>query len=402
MTRRWLFRLLCPWLLALCGIGLGPGANTPSWAQAGNGVSLGAPAPPPIAAKSWLVMDVASGQVLAAEAPDQRVDPASLTKLLTAYLTFSALRDGKLKLEQRPAVSEAAWKAIGSRMFIEPNKPASVEELLNGMIVQSGNDASIALAEAVAGSETVFAQWMNREAQRLGMQASLFQNATGLPDPQHYSTASDLARLATRLIADFPQYYSYYAKRDYTYNGIRQPNRNRLLGLDPTVDGLKTGHTDAAGWCLIASAKREQQPGAFSRRLLTVVLGAPTEAARIVESQKLLNWGFQTFDAVRLFSAGKVVGGYEVWKGASAVVNGGFERDITVSVPRGQAEQVKAEIERTQPLLAPIARGQRIGTVRIRLGERVLAEQPMIALSAVEGAGLLGRQWDSIRLWWRR
>ena len=356
---------------------------------------------PLIAAKSWLVLDVASGQVLADRLADQRVDPASLTKLLTAYLSFAAIRDGTLKLDQRPPVSEAAWKAIGSRMFIEPNKPASVEELLNGMIVQSGNDASIALAEAVAGSEAVFAQRMNREAQRLGMVASSFRNATGLPDPQHYSTAADLARLATRLIEDFPQFYAYYAKREYTYNGIRQPNRNRLLTLDPTVDGLKTGHTDAAGWCLIASAKREQLPGGFSRRLLTVVIGARYESDRIVESQKLLNWGFQNFDAVRLFTSGKAAGTYEVWKGNSSSVTGGFEREITVSVPKGQADQVRAEIERLQPLLAPIARGQRIGTVRVKLGDQVLAEQPMVALGAVDSAGFVGRQWDSVRLWWR-
>jgi len=347
------------------------------------------------------VLDVASGQVLADQLADQRVDPASLTKLLTAYLSFAAIRDGTLKLDHRPPVSEAAWKAIGSRMFIEPNKPASVEELLNGMIVQSGNDASIALAEAVAGSEAVFAQRMNREAQRLGMVASSFRNATGLPDPQHYSTAADLARLATSLIEDFPQFYAYYAKREYAYNGIRQPNRNRLLTLDPTVDGLKTGHTDAAGWCLIASAKREQQPGGFSRRLLTVVIGAPSESARIVESQKLLNWGFQSFDAVRLFTSGKAAGTYEVWKGSSSSVTGGFEREITVSVPKGQADQVRAEIERLQPLLAPIARGQRIGTVRVKLGDQVLAEQPMVALGAVDSAGFVGRQWDSVRLWWR-
>jgi D-alanyl-D-alanine carboxypeptidase (penicillin-binding protein 5/6) len=269
------------------------------------------------------------------------------------------------------------------------------------MIVQSGNDASIALAEAVAGNEAVFAQLMNREGQRLGMSASSFRNATGLPDPQHYSTAADLARLATRLIEDFPQFYGYYSKREYAYNGIRQPNRNRLLTLDPTVDGLKTGHTDAAGWCLIASASREQQPGAFSRRLLTVVLGAPSESARIVESQKLLNWGFQSFDAVRLFVGKKTAGSYEVWKGASATVAGGFDHDITLSVPKGQGEQVHAEIERVQPLLAPIARGQRIGTVRIKLGDRVIAEQPMVALGAVEAAGFFGRWWDTIRLWWR-
>jgi D-alanyl-D-alanine carboxypeptidase (penicillin-binding protein 5/6) len=338
---------------------------------------------------------------LADHLADQRVDPASLTKLLTAYLSFAAIRDGTLKLDHRPPVSEAAWKAIGSRMFIEPNKPATVEELLNGMIVQSGNDASIALAEAVAGSEAVFAQRMNREAQRLGMTASSFRNATGLPDPQHYSTAADLARLATRLIDDFPQFYAYYAKREYAYNGIRQPNRNRLLTIDPTVDGLKTGHTDAAGWCLIASAKREQQPGGFSRRLLTVVIGAPSESARIVESQKLLNWGFQSFDAVRLFTSGKAAGTYEVWKGSSSSVTGGFEREITVSVPKGQADQVRAEIERLQPLLAPIARGQRIGTVRVKLGDQILAEQPMVALGAVDSAGFVGRQWDAVRLWWR-
>jgi len=396
-------------LCFLCALHWGVGAQTALQAPATAALPPAATAPvaailvtpPVVAAKSWLVLDVASGQVLAAQSADQRVDPASLTKLMTAYLSFAAIRDGKLKLEDRPPVSELAWKAIGSRMFIEPNKTATIEELLNGMIVQSGNDASIALAEAIAGSEVVFAQLMNREAQRLGLSASSFRNATGLPDPQHFSTAADLARLASRLISDFPQFYHYYSKRDYTFNNIRQPNRNRLLILDPTVDGVKTGHTDAAGWCLIASAKRDQLPGGFSRRLLSVVLGATSESGRIVESQKLLNWGFQNFDAVRLFTAGKPAGNYEVWKGASPTVNGSFRQDITVSVPKGQGTQVRAEIERVQPLLAPIASGQQIGTVRIKLGDRLLAEQPMVAMTGVESAGLLGRSWDSIRLWWR-
>ncbi len=360
-------------------------------------------APPQIAARSWLLLDVTTGQVLASYQPDQKVEPASLTKLMTAYLAFAALRDKKLALDQRPPVSPSAWKAIGSRMYVDPANPATVEELLNGMIVQSGNDASIILAEAISGSEDTFAQAMNREAQRLGMKDSAYRNATGLPDPQHYATARDLSVLATRLIVDYPDAYAtYYSKKDYTYNKIKQPNRNRLLFVDPSVDGVKTGHTDAAGYCLIASSKREQPGAGFQRRLLSVVLGTASEAARAIESQKLLNYGFQNFDAVKVFGKGQPAASYAVWKGRDAEVKAGFDSDVLVSVPKGQSDKLKADIERVQPLVAPIQLGQRIGTLRVRLGDQTLAERPVLALAAVDEAGVFGRAWDTIRLWFER
>ena len=354
---------------------------------------------PSLAARSWLLVDVTTGQSLAASDADRKVEPASLTKLMTAYLVFSALKEKRLTLEQRPPVSQAAWKAIGSRMFVDPAKPATVDELLHGMIIQSGNDASIILAEAIAGSEEAFAQLMNREAQRMGLTNTQFRNATGLPDPQHYSTARDLATLATRLIVDFPQNYGLYSQKEYAYNGIRQPNRNRLLFIDPTVDGVKTGHTEAAGFCLIASSRREQPGAGFQRRLLSVVLGTASEAARAIESQKLLNFGYQGYDAVRLFGKDQAAGSYQVWKGAANEVKAGFAGEVIVAVPKGQTGAVKAEIERTQPLVAPIAQGQRIGTLRVKLGDQVIAERPLVALAAVEPAGMLGRAWDSLRLW---
>jgi D-alanyl-D-alanine carboxypeptidase (penicillin-binding protein 5/6) len=365
--------------------------------------------PPPINARSWLLVDVTSGQVLASQQPDQKVEPASLTKLMTAYLAFGALKEGRLKADQRPPVSRVAWKAEGSRMFVAPDKPATVDELLNGMIVQSGNDASVILAEAVAGSEQTFANAMNQAAKRLGMANTNFVNATGLPDAQHYSTAGDLARLAIRIIEDYPQFYSLYSRREYSYNGITQANRNRLLFSDPSVDGMKTGHTEAAGYCLVSSAKREQAPAAlpgaspalaapFQRRLLSVVLGAPSDSLRLSESQKLLNYGFQNFDAVRLYAQGAPAGTYEVWKGAKKELPAGFERDVVITVPKGQAAQLKPEIERVQPLVAPIAKGQRIGTLRVKLGDTVVAERPLLAMEEIGQGGWFSRSWDSIRL----
>ncbi len=362
---------------------------------------LAAPAqvsPPTIAARSWLLLDATSGQVLAAHEPDTKVEPASLTKVMTAYLAFGAIEEKRLAPDQRPAVSPAAYKAGGSRMFVDPAKPATVEELLNGMIVQSGNDASIVLAEAVAGSEETFAQQMNRAAQRMGLRNTQFRNATGLPHPEHYSTARDLATLAARLIADFPAHYPLYSKREYTFNNIRQPNRNRLLAIDPSVDGMKTGHTEAAGYCLIASAHRRQPGLDVERRLISVVLGATSESARAIESQKLLNYGFQNFDAVRVYAKDQPAGSYRVWKGKADAIAGGFDADLVVTVPRGQADKVKAEIERVQPLVAPIAQGQKIGTLRVKLDDKVLLERPMLALVAVEPAGWIGRTWDGLRM----
>jgi D-alanyl-D-alanine carboxypeptidase (penicillin-binding protein 5/6) len=356
---------------------------------------------PQIAAKSWLLVDVTTGQLLAASDPDMRVEPASLTKLMTAYLVFNALKEKKLALDQRPPVSPLAWKAIGSRMFVDPAKPATIEELLRGLIVQSGNDAAIILAEALGGSEQAFAQQMNREAQRLGMKNSSFTNASGLPDAQHYSTARDLAILASRLIEEHPDFYRMYSEREYTYNNIKQPNRNRLLFIDPTVDGVKTGHTDAAGYCLIASSRREQPGAGFSRRLLSVVLGTASESARAIESQKLLNWGFANFDVVRLYQKDQPAASYPVFKGAADEVKAGFQNNVLVTVARGTGDRVKGEIERMQPLVAPIEKGQRIGTLRVRLDDKVIAEQPLVALEPVAQAGWIGRSWDTIRLWFK-
>ncbi len=356
-----------------------------------------APAPV-LAAKSWVLLDVTSGQILTSQDPDQKVEPASLTKLMTAYLAFQALRDKKITLATRPPVSMAAYKAEGSRMFIDVKVPATVDELLHGMIIQSGNDAAVVLAEAIGGNEQVFAQMMTREAQRIGMRNTSFSNATGLPDANLYSTARDMSILAARIIGDFPENYTIYAQKSYTYNNITQENRNRLLFVDPTVDGMKTGHTDAAGYCLVASSKRDQ-PGFGARRLLSVVIGANSMATRATESQKLLAWGFQNFDLARFYPNGQAVGQYEVWKGKENIIGGVVEGGLLVAAPKGQTDQLKADVERMQPLIAPIALGQKIGTVRVRLGDKVIAEKPLVAQKAIEQAGWFGRTIDSVKLW---
>lgn len=360
----------------------------------GFNVHAGGPQAPSVIGKSWMVVDLSSGQVLAAEKPAERFEPASLTKLMTAYVVFVALRDKKLALDQRVNVSERAWRAPGSRMFIEPRRPVSVEQLIHGMVVQSGNDACIALAEAVAGSEEVFVQMMNREAERLGMKNTRFMNASGLPDPQHYSTAEDLYLLSAALIRDFPaEYTRYYSQKEYRYNNITQPNRNRLLWLDPSVDGVKTGHTEAAGYCLIASSHRG------GRRLLSVLLGSTSESARAQESQKLLNWGFQFFDSVKLYGAGEAVRSLEVWKGAADAVEVGVKDDVFLTVPKGEAEKLKAELVSQQPLVAPLASGQRVGMLRVTLDGNPYGEYPLVALEEVGAAGFFGRAWDTLRLW---
>ena len=353
------------------------------------------PAPPPVAARAWLLMDTASGQLLASQGEHERAEPASLTKLMTAYLSFSALKAKTLQLAQPVPVSERAWRAEGSRMFIEPRRPVTVEELIHGMIVQSGNDACIALAEAIAGSEEVFAQMMNREAQRLGMKDTSFVNSTGLSDPRHYSSAYDMALLATAVIRDFPEYYRYYSIREYRYNNIAQPNRNRLLWLDPNVDGVKTGYTENAGYCLIASAKRGQ------RRLLSVVLGTASENVRAQESQKLLNYGFQFYDSARLYEKGQTVSTVQVWKGSARVLKAGVAADLNVSVPKGMTDKLKADLVSQQPLLAPISVGQRVGTVRVMLESKQIGEYPVVALENIAVAGIIGRTWDTVRLWFR-
>ena len=353
------------------------------------------PPPPTIAAKAWLLYDVSSAQAIVSELQDERIEPASLTKLMTAYLVFSALKQKTLAPEKPVPVSERAAKAAGSRMFIEPNKAVTVDELLHGMIVQSGNDACIALAEAIAGSEEVFAQMMNREAQRLGMKNTSFTNASGLPDPKHYSTVHDLALLAAALIRDFPEYYPLYSLREYRYNNITQLNRNRLLWLDPNVDGMKTGYTENAGFCLIASAKRGP------RRLLSVVLGANSDNGRVQESQKLLNYGFQFHDSVKLYAKDQAVSTLEVLKGSENRLKAGFRSDFYVSVPRGLADQLKANLVSIQPLVAPISVGQRVGMVKVTLQGKPVGEYPVVALENVAIAGFFGRTWDGMRLWFK-
>jgi D-alanyl-D-alanine carboxypeptidase (penicillin-binding protein 5/6) len=356
----------------------------------------GAPVAPSVVAASWALIDTLSGQTLGASNADERRDPASLTKLMTAYVAFGALRGKTIVPSQMVTVSPHAWKAEGSRMFIEPRKAVSVDELMRGMIVQSGNDASIALAELVAGGEPVFVEKMNAEAARLGLKGTHFVNVTGLSDPQHYSNAADLATLAAALIRDYPEFYPIYSEKEFRYNNITQPNRNRLLWTDPFVDGLKTGHTDAAGWCLIASAKRAD------RRLVAVVLGANSDAGRAVEAQKLLNWGFQAFDTVALYQSGKPVSMLRVWKGAAPMVAAGFLADRYLTLPKGKASALTLTLEAQEPLIAPVASAQRVGVVKVALDGKLMAEFPLIALEEVPLGSFFGRTWDTVRLWFKK
>ena len=345
-----------------------------------------------IDAKSYILVDYRTGQSLADHDAKMRIEPASLTKLMTAYVTFSALQQKHLTLTQVISVSEQAWSMIGSRMFIEPNKSVTVDELIRGMIVQSGNDACIALAEAIAGSEEIFVHMMNKEALRLGMKNTNFTNSTGLPDNHHYSTAYDLAILAAAIIRDFPEYYPLYSLKEFTYNDITQPNRNRLLWLDPHVDGLKTGWTKTAGYCLITSAKRDQQ------RLISVIIGADSAKVRSIESQRLLNYGFQFFDSSLLYKKDQEVTTIQLWKGAQNVLKAGFNQDIHFSLPRGQAEKIKATMEYKQPLIAPINKGQDVGTVKFTVDGQPLATYPLVVLEKVGSTNIVGRAWDSLQL----
>jgi D-alanyl-D-alanine carboxypeptidase (penicillin-binding protein 5/6) len=354
-----------------------------------------APPAPAIAASAYLLIDFNSGQALFAHNAQARVEPASLTKLMTAYLTFKALKEKRILPDQAVTVSQRAARAQGSRMFIEPRKPVTVDELIRGMIVQSGNDACIALAEAIAGSEEAFVELMNKEGRRLGLGNTHFTNSTGLPGPNHYSTAEDLATLATAVIRDFPDRYPVYSQKEYRYNNITQANRNRLLWSDPTVDGMKTGYTENAGYCLVTSARRGD------RRLLSVVLGAAGDAARAVESQKLLNYGFQSWDGLRLYAAGQAVATLPVYKGDANRVQAGFLSDFHLAVPRGLAEKLKANVESMQPLLAPINAGQRVGTMKLTLDGKPFRDIPVVALEDVEPAGIFGRGWDTLRLMFR-
>lgn len=360
---------------------------------------------PQVAAKSWMLYDVTSGQALASQNADARIEPASLTKLMTAYLAFEALKEKRLTLDQSVVPTNLVLKVKSdeSRMFIEPNKPVTVQDLLLGLIVQSGNDAALALAEAVGGSEEGFVAMMNREAQRMGLKNTHFTNTDGIPDPNHYTTAVDLATLTTRLIKDFPEYYAMYSQKEFTYNKIRQPNRNRLLYIDPTVDGVKTGHTKSAGYCLISSAKRPlaNVPDG-SRRLISVVIGTTTEQVRTQESLKILNYGFQFFDTLRLYDKGQVLATPDIYKGKNGTIKIGVQNETFVTVPKGTGGRLKPVLERQELLIAPIAAGQQVGMVKLMDGTSKVAEFPVVALEEVPEAGFFGRLWDTIRLWFKR
>jgi len=353
--------------------------------------------PPTIAARSWALLDYGSGQVLASGNIDMLLEPASLTKVMTAYLAYAALKEGTLKLDQPIPVSERAWRMTGSRTFVEVNHKVPVEDLLKGMIIQSGNDAAVALAEAMAGTEPAFAAVMNRQAALLGMSKTHFLNASGYFDgaqPQHYSNVRDLGLLAAALIRDFPESHAMHAAKEYSFNGIHQYNRNRLLWLDPTVDGLKTGHSDAAGYCLIGTAKRGE------RRLISVVLGTASDDARTQESLKLLNYGFQAFDGVRLYSKGQALSQIKLFKGAQSTLPVGFNDDFIVSLPRGTAkERIKAQLVTRQPLLAPVPKGAQVGMLKLFVDDKPWGQFPVYAQESVPLAGMLGRGWDTIRLW---
>ncbi|MBK8015716.1 MAG: D-alanyl-D-alanine carboxypeptidase [Betaproteobacteria bacterium] len=350
------------------------------------------PNPPALAAKAWVLLDWQSRQLLVQKEADRRIEPASLTKLMTAYLVFDALKQKRIAIDQIARVSERGYRAEGSRMFLDPRIPVTVEDLLKGMVVQSGNDATITLAETVGGSEDAFADLMNKQAERMGLKNTHYVNSTGLPDPQHYTTARDLATLAANLIRDFPEYLPLYSTKEFRYNNITQYNRNRLLTLDPTVDGLKTGFTETAGYCLIATAKRAP------RRLISVVLGTASDTARATESQKLLNYGFQFYDTVRLYEKGQAVSVLPVFKGSSSELKAGFTDDFHLSIPQGMASRLKASLESMQPLIAPVAAGDRVGTLKVTLDGKPVGDYAVVALESIGVANIFGRAWDSLRL----
>lgn len=359
------------------------------------------PQPPEIAARNYILLDLSSNRVLAERDADAPNDPASLTKLMTAYLAFNALKEKKLTLEQRVSVSVRAWserKGDPSLMFIDTTMMPTVDELLHGLIIQSGNDASVAIAEAVGGTVENFVSMMNRQAQAWGLKNTSFTNPTGMTQPGHRSSARDIAVMAMHIVRDHPEYYPLYSIKDYKYNNIKQDNRNLLLRRDPTVDGMKTGYTDAAGYCLVASAQRDFPNG--KRRLLSVVMGTASKEARAHESQKLLNWGYSAWDAIKLFDADKAVVSVPVWKGATKEVKLGAASPVFVTMPKGEGDKLQTKVERTDPVVAPLVKGQRLGTLKVNTAAGVsVAEIPLVAIEPIAQAGLLGRAWDALRLW---
>jgi D-alanyl-D-alanine carboxypeptidase (penicillin-binding protein 5/6) len=350
------------------------------------------PAPPQLAANSYVLMDAASGNILVEHNADERLPPASLTKLMTAYLATLDINRGQIKETDMVRISEKAWRMGGSKMFIEVGKEVSVDDLLHGIIIQSGNDASVALAEHIAGSEEAFADLMNASAERLGMSNSQFRNATGWPDPDHYSSAKDMAKLARAIIFEDPQHYAIYAQKEFLWNGIKQPNRNLLLWRDKTVDGLKTGHTDEAGYCLVSSAVRD------GMRLISVVFGTNSEQARAAETQKLLTYGFRFFETRTFYQKGAELAQAQVWKGATRQLKAGLASDLTLTMAKGQLDKLQAGMTLNPQLIAPIQQGDVIGKVEVKLGDEVVHSVDLIALETVEEGGLFRRLWDSIRL----
>ena len=355
--------------------------------------SMTIPTAPQLDARAYIVVDYRTDKILAAKDAAARVEPASLTKLMTAYIVFQELAAGKLKLDEQVTVSEHAWRSEGSRTFIELGKPVSVQDLILGMIVQSGNDATIALAERIAGTEETFAQMMNANAKRLGMEGSHFENSSGLPSPQHYSTARDLSLLANATIREYPQYYKWFSVREFEHNGIKQQNRNGLLERDPTVDGLKTGHTDSAGYCLVTSALRD------GMRLVTVVMGAASMRARENASTALLNYGFTFYDTKLVVKGAAVLATARVWKAQSSSVDLGIKDDLYITLPRGEADGIKTAADVQPRLIAPLALDTTVGTLRVFVGGQTLATRPLHPLKNVAAGGWWRRLIDTIRLW---
>jgi D-alanyl-D-alanine carboxypeptidase (penicillin-binding protein 5/6) len=351
------------------------------------------PAAPTLGANSYILMDFNSGHVLVESKPDMPVEPASITKVMTSYVVFTELAAGNIQLGDLVEVSEAAWRTGGSRMFIEPGMEVTVEQLIKGMVIQSGNDASVALAEHLAGTETAFADLMNHYATQLGMTNSHFMNATGLPQQEHYTTARDVAILSVALIAEFPDYYHWYSEKEYSFNSIRQHNRNNLLWRDPAVDGLKTGHTQAAGYCLASSAKRD------GMRLVSVVLGSGSESSRVSESQSLLNYGFRFFETVQLYKAGQELAQGRVWKGEGEQVRLGISDELFVTIPRGRYDDLDAQVEMRPEMIAPITEGEEVGQISIRLGDKEIVARSLVSLETINEAGFFGRTWDGMSMW---
>ena len=349
------------------------------------------PAPPQIAANSWILMDADSGRVLVEHNADERLPPASLTKLMTAYLVERELDRGNIGMDDMVRVSENAWRTGGSKMFIEVDTEVSIRDLLYGIIISSGNDASVAVAEHLAGGEAPFADLMNQHATRLGLHNTNFTNATGLPHPEQYSSARDMALLSRYIINDYPEHYAVYAEKYFTYSDIRQPNRNRLLWRDPTVDGLKTGWTTEAGYGLVASAKRDDM------RLISVVMGTSSEEARAQETQKLLSYGFRYYETLKLYDQGSVLSTPRVWGGEKNDLRLGVDEDVHMTVPRARNQELSARLDIRDDLTAPIASGERLGTLAVLLGDEVVGEQPLIALEAIEEGGMFKRLFDEVR-----